>query len=99
MAEPLAGIVTVFGPVASAAAKSPLWRTVRFTVRPAARFAPGAGLACTVNSAAVPSVTGDVAGSMVTMGRQAGRSLTSGGSMTSFLCRFSGRQVRLLSPR
>ena len=64
MAVPLPGITTVFAPVAPAAAKSPLWLTVRFTVR----FEGGAGLAVTVNCAPVPSVTGDVPGWMVTMG-------------------------------
>ena len=67
------GITTVCGPVAPSAAKSPLWLTVRFTVRSEV----GVGLAVTVNCAPVPSVTGDVPGWMITLGRgQLGRSLT-----------------------
>ena len=65
-------MITVFVPVSPSCAKSPLWLTVRFTVRSEV----GAGLAVTVNCAPVPSVTGDVTGSMVTWGGQLGRSLT-----------------------
>ena len=64
MAVPLVGMITVFVPVSPSWAKSPLWRTVRFTVR----LEAGAGLAVTVKRAGSPSVTADLAGSMLTVG-------------------------------
>ena len=87
-------MITVFVPVCPSWAKSPLWLTVRFTVR----FEVGAGLTVTVKSAGSPSVTADVGGAMVTVGRQFGRFLTCSGSMTSFLYKLPGKQVRLLLP-
>ena len=67
-------IVTILAPSFPAATKSlpAASDTVRFTVR----LALGAGLAVTVNSAAVPSVTGDVPAAMVIV--------RGGGSSSSF---------------